>query len=373
MKHVLWRITLILLIFVVPLLAGCQPIEAPPKLTDASTADVLRGPYLWQEQVVAAPEGGDELYGWEKVAAAEHAARLEQIALDSAAELAGYVNPQALATTAWLAAHLDDPTVRVLDVRQPTGAANFAVAHIPNAQHVDLMVDLMDRDPNRVALDLIGPERFAALMGRLGVANDATIVVYDSEGGTAAATLWWALRYYGHADVRMLNGGLVKWLIEGRETTHTVAHFAPTEYIINVQPHLLATVADVELAMHDPAVFVVDARDVEYFTGARCLSAAPRAGHIPGALMMPARWQVTPDTKMLLPAERLAMSLQLMGVTPTQRGITYCGNGHLAAFDAFLLYVMGFEDVAVYDSAWLEWGVLPDMPVETGCPDCEAM
>ena len=400
MTHALWRIRLTLLIFVVPLLVGCQPIQAPPKLTDASTADVLRGPYTWQEIVVAvpevsdelygwekvaaaehaarlaqnvAPEVSDELYGWEKVAAAEHAARLAQTPPDDSAELAGYANPQALATTAWLAAHLGDPAVRVLDVRRPTGAANFAVAHIPNAQHVDLMVDLMDRDPNRVALDLIGPERFAALMGRLGIDNDATVVVYDAEGGTAAATLWWALRYYGHADVRMLNGGLVKWLIEGRETTHTVAHFAPTNYTIDVQPHLLATAADVEQALQDRAVFLVDARDPEFFTGERCMSAAPRAGHVPGALMMPARWQVTPDTKTLLPAEHLAMSLQLMGIAPAQRGITYCGNGHLAAFDAFLLYVMGFEDVAVYDSAWLEWGVLPDMPVETGCPDCEAM
>jgi thiosulfate/3-mercaptopyruvate sulfurtransferase len=90
-------------------------------------------------------------------------------------------------------------------------------------------------------------------------------------------------------------------------------------------------------------------------------------------MMMPARWQVTPDMKLLLPAERLAMSLELMGISPAQRGITYCGNGHLAAFDAFLLYVMGFENVAVYDSSWLEWGVMPDAPVEIGCPECEPL
>ena len=89
--------------------------------------------------------------------------------------------------------------------------------------------------------------------------------------------------------------------------------------------------------------------------------------------MIPARWQVTPDMKMLLPAERLAMSLELMGISPTQRGITYCGNGHLAAFDAFMLYVMGFENVAVYDSSWLEWSVLPEAPAEIGCPGCDAL
>jgi len=529
----LWRITLVLLLVVVPILAGCQLIQAPPKPTDSSTADVLRGPYEPQ-MIAAAPSPGNELYGWEKVAADAQAAKLVQSAqpeavtvivstadvlrapydapalvavasvstadvlrapydapaiivvepaqgaltelygwekvaadaqaaklaqaeaaavvvatadvlrapydapalvvvepaqgaltelygwekvaadaqaaklaqstpatqpliatadilrgpygemtlvqapvimatVDVPAELVGYANPDALATTEWLAAHLNDPTVRILDVRRPTDAANFAVAHIPNAQHVDLNVDLMDRDPNRVALDLIGPARFAALMGRLGIANDSTVVVYDAEGGTAAATLWWAMRYYGHDNVRMLNGGLVKWLLEGRETTRAVVHFAPTEFTVNVQPQLLATAQDIELAMQDPTVFLVDARNYDFYVGARCLSAAPRAGHIPGAVAMPARWQVTPDTKTLLPADRLAMSLELKGISPTQRGITYCGNGHLAAFDAFLLYVMGFEDVAVYDSAWLEWGVLPDMPVETGCPDCEAM
>jgi thiosulfate/3-mercaptopyruvate sulfurtransferase len=413
MRHVLWRIALLLLVVVaLLLLTGCKLIQAPSELANTHSADVLRGPYEWQDDLAAAPVSdelaltadvlrspyewqetvvaapvSDELYGWEKVAAEEYAAKLAGSALVQdelavapteslvavSAELAGYPNPQALATTEWLATHLGDSTIRVIDVRRPTGAANFAAAHIPGAQHVDLMVDLMDRDPNRVALDLIGPERFADLMGRLGIANDSTVVVYDAEGGTAAATMWWAMRYYGHDDVRMLNGGLVKWLLEGRETLRTVTHFAPTDYVVNVQSHLLATAQDIDLAMSDRSIFVVDARDPEFFTGERCHSAAPRAGHIPGAQMMPARWQVTPDLKMLLPAERLAMSLELMGISPTQRGITYCGNGHLAAFDAFLLYVMGFENVAVYDSSWLEWGVLPEMPVETGCPECEPL
>jgi thiosulfate/3-mercaptopyruvate sulfurtransferase len=114
----------------------------------------------------------------------------------------------------------------------------------------------------------------------------------------------------------MLNGGLVKWLLEGRHTTRTVTHFAPTESIVHVQPKLLATAQDVELAMQDPSIFLVDARAPEFYTGERCLAAAPRAGHVPGALMMPARWQVTPNLKTLLSAERLAMSLEFMGISP---------------------------------------------------------
>lgn len=456
MTRTSWQLSLVVFLIVVPMLAGCQLIQAPPKPTDASTADILRGPYEPQ-MAAAAPDQGDELYGWEKAAADAHAAKQAQLegaaaivstadvlrapydaptfvvvepaqvaltelygwekvaadahaakqaqrpqelqpliatadilrgpygevtlvqlpvtqaAVEASDELAGYVHADALATTAWLAAHLGDPNVRILDVRRPTGAADFAAAHIPNAQHVDLNVDLMDRDPNRVALDLIRPERFAELMGRLGIANDSTVVVYDAEGGAAAATLWWALHYYGHDDVRMLNGGLVKWLLEERDTTRAVARFAPTEFTVTVQPQWLATAQDVELALQDPSMFLVDARDYDLYVGARCISAAPRAGHIPGAVTMPARWQVTPDMKTLLPADRLAMSLALKGISPTQRGITYCGNGHLAAFDAFLLYVMGFEHVAVYDSSWLEWGVLPEAPAETGCPGCDAM
>jgi thiosulfate/3-mercaptopyruvate sulfurtransferase len=462
MTRSLWRISLILFFGVVLLtFTSCQLIQAPQELAEARSADVLRGPYEWQEIVVAAPVEG-ELYGWEKVAAEAHAAKLagappiveepvlamtadvlrapyewqdiivaspavdtlselygwEKIAAEAYAtklsssptiaqepvlvstadilrapydrwsivespgllatantpdELAGYVNPHALVTTDWLAAHLDDPGVRVLDVRRPTGAANFAVAHIPNAQHVDLMVDLMDRNPNRVALDLIGAERFAGLMGRLGIANDSAVIVYDAEGGTAAATMWWALRYYGHDDVRMLNGGLMKWLIERRDTTNAVIAFEPTEFTVNVQPSLLATAQDIMLAIDNPTTFLIDARPIEYYVGDSCLSAAPRAGHIPGALALPARQQVTPRLKTMLPAEQLAVTLEMMGVSPAQRGITYCGNGHLAAFDAFLLYLMGYEDVAVYDSSWLEWGAMSEMPVETGHPGYESM
>lgn len=342
----LWRIVGVLLLGLVPLLSGCQPIQAPPEVAVASTSDVVRGAY------------GQ----WDLALIPSYA-----LAEDESAELAGYVNPQAMVTSGWLAANLDNPRVRLLDVRRPIGAANFAMAHIPQAQHVDLWLDLMERDPNQPMMDLIGPDRFAGLMSRLGVANDSTVIVYDAGEGTSAATLWWAMRRYGHEDVRLLNGGLVKWLMEGRETTSRVPTFEPTTYIIDEQPQLLAKLDDVKQAMADPTIFIVDARPFGYFTGDIAHAATPTIGHIPGALSMPAPWQLTPEQKTILPAEQLAMTFDLMEITPAQRGITYCGNGHLAAFDAFLLYLMGFEDVAVYDSSWTEYGVMPELPTETGC------
>ena len=382
MTRTVWRIVFILCILWT--LAGCQTRQAEQ---GAPTADVLRGPY----EAPALAEGGEgrfALYGWEVVAAEAQGGLGETATADvlrspydapglwtavPADELAGYVHPEVLVTTEWLATHLGEPALRVVDVRRPTGVANFAVAHIPTAQYLDLIVDLMDHDPNRVALDLIEAEPFAALMGRLGIANDSTVVVYDAEGGTAAATLWWALRYYGHTDVHLLNGGLVKWLLEGRETTYAATTYAPSVYTVQVHPELLATAADVAAAQEDPTAFLVDARPLDIYTGESCLSAAPRAGHVPGSHTLPARWQIDPQRKTLLPGEQLAVTLAMMGISPEQRGIAYCGNGQLAAFDALLLSLMGYDQVAVYDSGWLEWGTLPEMPVETGCPECEPM
>ena len=143
-----------------------------------------------------------------------------------------YKHPEALATTEWLAAHLDDPSVRIVDMRHyvravsggsfraVSGREAYQQGHIPGAVFVDFASDLSE--PGDDLLNILPPDHFAALMGRLGIGNDSTVVVYDDQGGTWAARLWWALRYYGHDAVRVLNGGLTKWTAEGRplETGH---------------------------------------------------------------------------------------------------------------------------------------------------------
>ena len=237
-RSTVWRLMGVLLLGLLPMVSGCQPIQAPAETARIPVADILRDPYSGDLPVL--------------VDAA--------LPIDSAEELSGYTNPQALVSTEWLSAYLDNSNLRLVDVRRPTGAADYAVAHIPGAQHVDLTWDLMmDDDPHRIALDLTGPEQFAELMSRLGIANDSTVVVYDSDGGTAAATLWWALRYYGHEDVRMVNGGLVKWMLEGRALTDAVPSFEPTQYTVTMHPQYLARAEDVMQAIADPAVFIVDA------------------------------------------------------------------------------------------------------------------
>ena len=179
------------------------------------------------------------------------------------------------------------------------------------------------------------------------MANDSTVIVYDVGEGTSAATLWWAMRRYGHEDVRLLNGGLFGVADGGRETTSR-AHVRPDDLCHQRTAPVAGHVDRCEAGNRRPMIFIVDARPFGYFTGDIAHAATPTIGHIPGAHHAGAL-ALTPGQK-TIPYRRAAChDLRSMEITPAQRGITYCGNGHLAAFGAFLLYLMGFENVAVYD------------------------
>lgn len=296
--------------------------------------------------------------------------------------VAEYKHPEALATTEWLAAHLDDPSVRVVDmryyVRLTSGGSFRAVSgrkayrqgHIPGAVFVDFASDLADPEDD-VPLNILPPRSFEALMGRLGIGGDSTVVVYDDSGGTWAARLWWALRYYGHDAAKVLNGGLTKWAAEGRPLeTRTPTPTPPAAtFRARPRPALRATCDEVRQAIGRADVRIVDALPQPFYTGDARLYPTHRAGHIPTARNLPAPANLDPATQTLLTAEELARLWRKVGLETDQRVITYCGAGAYAAFDLFVLYVLGYERVSLYDASWMEWGANPELPVETGPGD----
>jgi len=266
-----------------------------------------------------------------------------------------YAHPEVLVDADWVATHMDDPTLQIVDARMPLEGSVYESGHIPGAVFVDMLNDLC------CPSDIMDADRFASLMGRLGIGDDTTVVIYDTEGGPWAARLWWALRYYGHDQAAMLDGGLRSWVMAGKPLETETPAVEAAVFTPEVQPFWRATTDEVRAAIDDPAVSLVDALPWPNYTGD-----APDfgAGHIPSAVSLPAT--DTLDAVMLTIRDAGALSRMLgrAGLDPTQRVITYCGGGYWGAHDAFVLHLMGFEDVALYDGAMGEWSSDPDNPVE---------
>lgn len=286
-----------------------------------------------------------------------------------------YAHPESLVSSSWVAERLDDPDLRIVDVRfeirpgpsgrlEPTaGRSEYDTAHVPGAVFVDLMGDLAHPE---APLEILSPERFETLMGRLGIGNDTTVVVYDGRGGTWAARLWWALRYYGHDDVRLLDGGYARWTDEGHPVEAGGALPARVRFRARVRPEFRVERRDVLRAIDDDDVCIVDALPEPFFLGDAKLYPELRAGHIPGARNLPAPANLDSDTSMLLPADVLTERWARAGVPRDKRVITYCGGGVFAAFSLFALYLIGHENAALYDASWSEWGADPELAIETG-------
>ena len=286
-----------------------------------------------------------------------------------------YAHPEALASPPWLAEHLDDPSVRVVDARfnlraTPEGGLEgvaerqaYGEGHIPGAVFIDVMGDLSDPD-NPVVV--VPPGRFEALMSRLGIGDDSTVVVYDDRGGTWAARLWWVLRHYGHDAVKLLDGGFPRWVVEGRPVERRVPAFSPAVFTARVRHDLKVDADEVMEAIGCEDVRIVDALPEVFFTGSARLYPSHRAGHIPTAHNVPAPANLDPYTQTLLPPAELARLWEPVGLQPSRQVITYCGGGVFGAFALFVLHLMGHERAALYDASWMEWGADPARPVELG-------
>jgi thiosulfate/3-mercaptopyruvate sulfurtransferase len=282
-----------------------------------------------------------------------------------------YAHPEALVSSEWLAAHLDDPHVRVVDASftlpgvTPTARENYDRGHIPGAVFFDIddIAALGTSLPHMIP----SPELFAQKIGALGIGDGDKVVVYDSAGLSSAGRAWWMLRIFGHQDVALLDGGLPKWKAEGRPLGTAVPRPAPRRFTARFDPALVRDKAALLANLSTGREQVVDARAAGRFDGSTPeVRPGLRSGHIPGSRNLPYDQVTDPATKEIKSAEELTALFRQAGVALDRPIATSCGSGVTACALAFALHLIGHPGAAVYDGSWSEWGLPGDTPVETG-------
>jgi thiosulfate/3-mercaptopyruvate sulfurtransferase len=277
---------------------------------------------------------------------------------------------QDLVSTEWLAGELGAPDLLVFDTtkylpNEPKDAlAEFAGAHIPGAgffdidQVADPETDLPHMAPT--------PGRAARELGRLGIGNRHRVVFYDQKGLFSAARGWWLMRLFGHERAAVLDGGLPKWLAEGRATASgPVAAAPPENFWADFITRRLAGIGDVKRVIHDRSALILDARPRGRFDGT---APEPRpglpSGHMPGAASVPASSLLAADQTML-PPEELRARFAAAGVDGSRALVASCGTGVTACIIALALVRAGLPEPAVYDGSWTEWAARPETPKQS--------
>ena len=278
---------------------------------------------------------------------------------------AGYAHPEVLVDTGWVAAHRTDPKVKVVEVDVDTTA--YDKGHVPGAIGLDWRKDLQAQ-PVR---DLLPKDQFEALLSRHGISADDTIIAYGDNNNWFAAWFVWNLKYYGHRDVRLMDGGRKKWEAEGRELATESPAAQPAEYrASDPNAKIRALRDDVRGRYQDSGSRLVDVRSPKEYSGELLApenlpqEGAQRGGHIPGAANIP--WgQAVREDGTFKSADELKELYGSKGVTPDKQVIAYCRIGERSSHTWFVLeYLLGYPDVRNYDGSWTEWGSLIGAPIE---------
>ena len=282
-----------------------------------------------------------------------------------------YAHPEALVGAEWLAAHLDDPHVRVVDSSfklpgiTPTAREDYDRGHIPGTVFFD--IDDIAEPGTSLPHMIPSPELFARKMEGLGIGDDDRVIVYDSAGLSSAGRAWWMLRLFGHRNVALLDGGLPQWKADGRPLETAVPNPPLRRFTARLDPALVRDKHALLGSLATRREQVVDARAAGRFAGvAEETRPGLRRGHIPGSRNLPYDRVTDPQTHRLRDAEALSELFRDAGVALDRPIVTSCGSGVTACALAFALHLIGHPGAAVYDGSWSEWGLPGDTPVETG-------
>jgi thiosulfate/3-mercaptopyruvate sulfurtransferase len=285
----------------------------------------------------------------------------------SSIDTRNYAHPDVLVSTDWVAEHLHDPGIRLVESNEDT--LLYAAGHIPGAVHVDWTSDLNDQ----IRRDYVGREAFNALMSRIGVTRDTTVVFYGDRNNWWACYAFWVFQLFSHTRAKIMDGGRLKWEKEGRPVTREVPQYPPTRYDAPERKDAAIRAFRDEVLAHVQARGqLVDVRSPEEYAGTRLHmpeypnEGAMRGGHIPGAKSIPWARAVNPDDGTFKTAEELrSLYTGQNGLAANSETIAYCRIGERSSHTWFALkYLLGFEKVRNYDGSWTEWGNLVGVPIE---------
>ena len=271
----------------------------------------------------------------------------------------GYTNPQLLAETDWLAEHLDNPNVRIVDARPPQ---QYAAGHIPGAVNLSGTNGI----PRTADGEMASPEEFSSVAGKLGIGNGGTIIVYDMPNQHMGLVAW-AFLYYGHRDVCLLDGGFEKWTREGRRLSTQPANYPEAIFNAKTVDAIYCSFSYAKASHARPQTVFWDTRSLAEFHGAGegHGKPPPRPGHIAGAAHLDWIELIDPETKTFKSAAELRTLLKSKGITPEREVNTYCGGGRRGSIGTLVLKILGYDNARSYAAGFSQWSRQPDTPVES--------
>ena len=291
-------------------------------------------------------------------------------AADPAIVRKGYTRPELLVSTAWLADHMDDPNIRIIESDEDV--LLYDTGHIPGAQKIDWHEDL--NDP--VVRDYVSREQFQELLRRKGIDESTTIIFYGDKNNWWAAYAYWVFQLFGFTNAKLLDGGRIKWEAENRPMTTQVPKFPPTKYTAPPRSDDQIRAFFRQVREHaDQGKPLVDVRSPDEYSGVRThmpeypQEGTLRGGHIRGAVSVPWARAANPDGTFKPADELRAIYETEQGLKPTDDVIAYCRIGERSSHTWFVLTnLLGFEKVRNYDGSWTEWGNAVRAPIEKGAP-----